>query len=80
MSEAEALPPLARRKSARQRSIQGRSAKGHNPLLGAAPTSPGPLRRLLARGADRGAQRPEGSDAVAVGTLDDQNDVMDALR
>ncbi len=80
MSEAEALPPRARRKSASPRSIQGRSAKGDSPLLGAAPTSPGAVRRLLARGADRGPQRPEGSDAVTVGTLDDQNDVMDALR
>ncbi len=83
MSEAEALSPRTRRASARPRSIKGRSAEGHTPLLGAAPTSPGAVLRLLARGADRGPQRPEGGDAVAVGTLygqNDVNDVMDALR
>lgn len=80
MSKAEALPPLARRASARPRPTRGRSAKGASPLLVAARRSPGPLHRLLARGADRGAQRPDARDAVTVGTLDDQNDVMAALH
>jgi ankyrin repeat protein len=60
--------------------LEGRSANGDTPLLVAARKSAGAVRRLLALGADRGAQRPDGSDAVAVATLYGRNDVLAALR